>query len=331
MRVGVIGTGAMGQLHARHVAESSGHVLAGVMDIDRGRAEAAAASHDGCRVFTDGAALVNDPAIEAVIVATPDATHATLALECLQAGKPVLVEKPLAPVLDDAAEVVRAEVALGRRSIQVGFMRVYDPAHLEIRRLLDEGAIGTFGLFRGWHRNPYPEPALTRREVIISSAVHDIMTARWLFGREPQTAWAVGPDPAIGLDAHGTLESITLCFEGGGVAVIEANVASYAYEVGVELVGTGGLITTPLPQTTLVRRDATVRQAVDHSWRTRFVPAYRAEVQQWLDGVAAGQAPTGPSAWDGYATLAAAIAAARSVEAGRPVPVERMEKPEPYA
>lgn len=330
MRVGVIGTGGMGQLHARHVAEASGHTLAGVMDVDRARAEAVADGHDECGVFTDGPSLVNDPSIEAVIVATPDATHAPLALECLRAGKPVLVEKPLAPVLDDAAQVVEAEVALGRRLIQVGFMRVYDPAHLEIRRLLEEGAIGSFGLFRGWHRNPYPEPAMTRREVIVNSAVHDIMTARWLFGREPETAWAVGPDPSISLDGYGTLESITLRFEGGGIAVIEANIASFAYEVGVELVGKGGLITTPLPPSTLVRSDATVRQAVDRSWKTRFVAAYRAEVQQWLDGVAAGEAPTGPSAWDGYATLAAAIAAAGSVETGVPVPVQRIEKPAFY-
>lgn len=330
MRVGVIGTGGMGMLHARHVAESGGHTLAAVMDADRGRAEAAAAGHGGCAVFTDVLELIGSDEVEAVIVASPDHMHAPLALACLAAGKPVLVEKPLALELDDARGVVEAEVAIGRRLVQLGFMRHYDPAHLGIRHTLDEGTLGTLMLFRGWHRNPFPEPAMTRREVLINSAVHDLQSARWLFGREPAVVSAVGPDAGRGLDDPSLFESITMTFEGGGVAVVEANVSSYAYEVGVELVGTAGIVTTPLPAAPVIRADATVRQAVDRSWKTRFVPAYQAEVEAWLAAAAAGRAPTGPSAWDGYATLAAATAAVRSVAEGRPVPVERIGKPALY-
>jgi myo-inositol 2-dehydrogenase/D-chiro-inositol 1-dehydrogenase len=331
MRVGVIGTGGMGQLHARHVAGSGRHMLAGVMDVDRTRAEAAAAGHDGCAVFADGAELVNDPRVEAVIVATPDSTHAPLVLECLRAGKPVLVEKPLAPTPEEARSVVEAEVAGGRKLIQVGFMRLYDPAHLELRRAIDDGIIGRLLLFRGWHRNPFPEPALTRRETLVSSAVHDFMTARWLFGAEPVSVSSVGPDPSRGLDDPGLIEVVTLTFEGGGVAIVEANLVAYAYEVGVEVVGDRAIVTTPLPQAAIVRRGASASQAVDRSWKTRFVPAYRTEVDEWLAGVAAGRDPQGPSAWDGYATLAVAAAAVRSVADGKPVAVDRMPKPSFYA
>lgn len=331
MRVGVIGTGGMGQLHARHVTELAGHTLAGVMDVDRARAEAAASGHDGCAVFTDGAELINDAAIEAVVIATPDPTHAPLALECLKAGKPALVEKPLAPSLEAAAGVVEAEAAGGRHLIQVGFMRLYDPAHLEIRRAVDQGTIGRPLVFRGWHRNPFPEPQMTRRETLVNSAIHDFMTARWLFGAEPLTVSSVGPDPSLGLDDPGLIESVTITFEGGGVGIVEASLVAFAYEVGVEVVGDKGIVTTPLPQAAIVRSDAAVHQAVDRSWKTRFVPAYKAEVEQWLAGVAAGRDPSGPSAWDGYATLAVAAAAARSVEEGRPVAVERIAKPAFYA
>jgi len=331
MQVGVIGTGGMGQLHARHVSETAGHMLAAVMDVDADRAAAAAAGHAGCGVFTDALALINDPSVEAVIIATPDATHAPLALECLSAGKPVLVEKPLAPTLEDAAAVVAAEVASGRHLIQVGFMRLYDPAHLEIRRAIDEGMIGNLLLFRGWHRNPFPVPQMTRRETLVNSAVHDFMTARWLFGAEPTTVSAVGPDASRGLDDAGLIEAVTLTFEGGGVALVEANLVAFAYEVGVEVVGDTGIATTPLPQATIVRSNASACQSVDRSWKTRFVPAYKAEVEQWLAGVEAGLDPSGPSAWDGYATLAVAIAAAQSVEDGRPVTVDLIAKPAFYA
>lgn len=331
MRVGVIGTGGMGTLHARHVAGSGAHTLAAVMDVDGHRAREAAATCGGCAVFSDGVELIRAAAVEAVIIASPDETHAPLALACLEAGKPVLVEKPIAPEIDTAREVVEAEVALGRRLIQVGFMRHYDPAHLDARRTLDEGTLGTLMLFRGWHRNPPPDPALSRRQVLVRAAVHDIQSARWLFGREPLWVSVVGPDPSRGIDDPSVLESITMTFEGGGVAVIEVNVSAYAYEVGMELVGDAGIVTTPLPSAPIVRADAMVRQAVDRSWTTRFVPAYRAEVEAWLADAATGTALTGPSAWDGYATLAAAAAAVRSVEEGRPVAVERIPRPDLYA
>jgi myo-inositol 2-dehydrogenase/D-chiro-inositol 1-dehydrogenase len=331
MKVGVIGTGGMGTLHARHVAESRAHALAGVMDVDASRAREAAAGNAGCDVFTDALELIRSDTVEAVIIASPDETHAPLAIACLDAGKPVLVEKPLAPELDEARAVVEAEVALGRRLVQVGFMRHHDQAHLDVRRTLDEGTLGTLMLVRGWHRNPPPEPAMTRREVLVRSAIHDIESARWLFGREPVAVSVVGPDQARGPDDAALVESITMTFEGGGMAVIEVNVVAYAYEVGIELVGDAGIATTPLPSAPIVRAGATVRQAVERSWSTRFVPAYRDEVEAWLAGTAAGSAPAGPSAWDGYATLAAVAAAVRSVEEGRPVAVERIAKPALYA
>lgn len=331
MRVGVIGTGGMGQLHARHVSEARGHLLAGVADIDRGRAEAIASANGECAVFTDGHALINDPRIEAVIVASPDPTHAPLVLECIRLGKPVLAEKPLAPTLGDAQTVVEAEVAGGRKLVQVGFMRLYDPAHLEVRRAIDDGTVGRLHLLNLWHRNAFPEPPLSRRGNIVAGAVHDFMTARWLFGREPGSVWSVGPDQTLGVDDQSTLESVTVIFDGGGIAVVESSMIAYAYEVGVQAVGDRAIVTTPLPPSAIVRNDAGVRQSVDRSWRTRFVPAYRAEVEEWLAGAAAGCDPSGPSAWDGYATLAVCEAAVRSIEVSAPVAVERMSRPAFYS
>src|SRR5579871_2805954 len=135
--VGVIGTGVMGSEHARLIRqETPGAHLAGVFDADAARAQAVAAD---AVVFPDPRSLIASGRIDAVIIASPDATHAELTLACLAAGKHVLCEKPLASSAQDALRVVQAEVALNRRLIQVGYMRRFDPGYQEMKRVKDGG------------------------------------------------------------------------------------------------------------------------------------------------------------------------------------------------
>ena len=95
--VGMIGAGAIGRIHARNLAKRThGARLAAVMDVDAERAETVAAASGAGRVYADADALIADPEVDAVLIASPDATHAELALACIDAGKPVLCEKPLA-------------------------------------------------------------------------------------------------------------------------------------------------------------------------------------------------------------------------------------------
>jgi myo-inositol 2-dehydrogenase/D-chiro-inositol 1-dehydrogenase len=127
--VGLIGAGGMGMRHAenlhRHVGAA--HVAA-AYDLDRGRAEQVAALCGTAVVHDDPLRLIQDDRIEAVIIASPDATHAGFVQECLRWGKPVLCEKPLATSAADAAQVIEAECALGRRLVSVGLMRRFDPS-----------------------------------------------------------------------------------------------------------------------------------------------------------------------------------------------------------
>src|SRR5271168_793478 len=123
----------MGSEHARLVrCETPGAHLAGVFDADAARARAAAS---GATVFSDPRSLIASDRVAAVIIASPDATHAELVLACLEAGKPVLCEKPLASSAAEALQVVEAEVARGRRLIQVGYMRRFDAAYQEMKRI----------------------------------------------------------------------------------------------------------------------------------------------------------------------------------------------------
>ncbi len=131
--VGVIGTGGMGGMHAENLhSRVPGARLAAVADLDTARAEKLA-ERSGSAVFQDAVDLIRDDNVEAVVVASPDPTHAPLVLECLKNEKPVLCEKPLADSADAALKVVEAEVELGRKLVQVGFMRRYDPQHVAVK------------------------------------------------------------------------------------------------------------------------------------------------------------------------------------------------------
>jgi myo-inositol 2-dehydrogenase/D-chiro-inositol 1-dehydrogenase len=159
--IGVIGTGGMGGMHASNLHSAVADArLAAVSDVDAARAEKLA-EKSRAAVFQDGVDLIRDDGVEAVVIASPDPTHAPLVLECLKSEKPVLCEKPLADSADAALKVVEAEVELGKKLVQVGFMRRYDPQHVAVKEAVASGAVGTPVLFRGWHRNADLDPGIT--------------------------------------------------------------------------------------------------------------------------------------------------------------------------
>jgi myo-inositol 2-dehydrogenase / D-chiro-inositol 1-dehydrogenase len=127
VRVGVIGTGMIGQDHIRRITEViPGGRVAAVTDVDLDRAGQVAAGLAGARVHPTGQDLIADPDVDAVLVTSWGATHEEYVLAAIAAGKRVFCEKPLAPTAAGALRIVEAEMAAGRRLVQVGFMRRYD-------------------------------------------------------------------------------------------------------------------------------------------------------------------------------------------------------------
>ena len=295
--VGVIGTGVMGSEHARLVSrEIPGAHLAGVFDADAARAQAAAA---GATVFPDPRSLIKSDSVGAVIVASPDATHAELALACLEAGKPVLCEKPLASTAAEALRVVQAEVALKRRLIQVGYMRRFDPGYQEMKRIKDEGGVGTTVLLHNVHRNVSAPEWFTGPMAVTNSFVHEIDVSRWLTGSEMVSAHvASGPG--------GEPLMITMRTDRDEIVSTEVYVnAAYGYHVHAELVGRQGTIALSLPSLTMRNQARIGGVSYPDNWVPRFADAYRRQLTDWIGAVATG-IPVGASAWDGY--IASAIA-----------------------
>ena len=245
--VGVIGTGVMGAEHARLAArETPGAHLAGVFDAAPERARAVAA---GATIFSDPQSLIASDRVQAVIVATPDPTHAELALACMKAGKPVLCEKPLAASTADALRVVEAEVAVGRRLIQVGYMRRFDPGYQEMKRTIDEDGLGATVLLHNVHRNARAPEWFVGAMSVTNSFVHEIDISRWLLNSEMATAHVIaapGGDPLM----------ITMTTERGEIISTEVFMnADYGYHVHAEWVGRAGTVALAPPSATLTNRN----------------------------------------------------------------------------
>jgi myo-inositol 2-dehydrogenase/D-chiro-inositol 1-dehydrogenase len=331
--VGVIGTGGMGGMHAENLhSRAAGARLAAVADLDTARAEKLAERSGSVAVFRDAVDLIRDDNVEAVVIASPDPTHAPLALECLKNEKPVLCEKPLADSADAALKVVEAEVELGRKLVQVGFMRRYDPQHVAVKEAVESGAVGEPVVFKGWHRNADLDPGINSEWVVINATIHDIDSARWFLEQEIEEVYVRGVNtaPKLGEDVW-DLQLVQLSTSGGRMGSIETNVVSgYGYEVGVELVGERGTVRTAPPAGAVVRRERAASQRIEDGWLDRFHTAYVIEMQQWVESLHNGQ-PTGPDAWDGYASLVVADACLASLRSGAPQKVAKLDVPGLYA
>ena len=205
--------------------------------------------------------------MDAVLIASTDATHADITIACIEAGKPVLCEKPLATTLADAERVLRAELATGRRLVQVGFMREYDHAHRDLYDLLHSGAIGAALKVRSLHVNPRFVRELTIDSVITNSLIHDIHSARWIMPSEVESAYVQWVPADRNRPRSARLADIQLVFADGAIGSLEYNGDSgYGYEVTVEVTSETGT-SSPQP-TTRARLCANQAPAQARSRRT---------------------------------------------------------------
>jgi myo-inositol 2-dehydrogenase/D-chiro-inositol 1-dehydrogenase len=333
VRVGVIGVGMIGQDHIRRITRVlTGGIVSAVNDVDQERAGQAAAGLSGATVHETAADLIADDEVDAVLIASWGAAHEEQVIAAIAAGKPVFCEKPLAPSSDACLRIMDAELAAGRRLVQVGFMRRYDAGYRAMKATLDDGRLGPPLLMHCAHRNPSVPPYFTTEMTISDSAVHEMDIVRWLFGEEIVAATVLSPRRS-GQAPEGVQDPLILVLEMTGGALVDDELfvnARYAYDVRGEIVCEGG--TVALADTS----EVTVRTANQHGgripvdWRDRFIRAYDTELQEWLNAVAAGTS-AGPAAWDGYAAAAVTDAALEALRTGQRVPVTMAERPEFYA
>jgi myo-inositol 2-dehydrogenase / D-chiro-inositol 1-dehydrogenase len=331
VRVGIIGVGIMGADHARTiVSHVPGASLRAIYDADSERAKEIAAECGAETVAASPEALINDKTIDAVLIATPDATHGALATACIAARKPVLCEKPLAPTGKECLEVIAAEVKAGKQLVQIGYMRRFDPAYVEMKAAWKSGKLGQPLMFHCVHRNVSVPDWFTADMAIANSAVHEFDIARWVLESDLTTARVFAPaakTPGVVV----TPVFLVLTSASGQLVNIEIfNNATYGYDVRGELVCEKGTVSlrSPVHSETSLALGQNIPYPAD--WRPRFADAYRLQNQAWIRAIAADKLADGANAWDGYAANAVAEAGVASLAAGRTVEIKMGEQPKLY-
>jgi len=307
----------MGADHARKLARVvSGAELAAVTDFDA-RVAGAVAGEFGARVHADGVELIDDPAVDAVVIATRDDTHADLVLAALRAGKPVMCEKPLAPTADRCREVVAAQAALKIPVdlVTVGFMRRFDPPYIALREQVRSGELGAPLIAHCVSRTVHTYPGGDSASSITQSAIHELDIVPWLLDSPiVEVSWQHGrssvnsagrQDPQFYLmrTASDVLVTVELFLN-----------ARYGYDTRCEVVMEAGTSALTLP--THIVTDVERRRAVAYpeDWIPRYSDAYRIELQEWIDSIAKGRPSTLATAHDG---LRASLVADALVESMR--------------
>lgn len=333
LRIAVIGAGMMGADHARRIATRiSGARLELVCDVDRGRATAVADAVGGCRVLADPTRAITDPEIDAAVIVTPGPFHQGLLEAALSRRLPVLCEKPLTPEAETSLAVVEAEAAIGKRLIQVGFMRRFDPQYKLLKAVVDSGEMGRPLLFHCAHRAPSVPDSFTEDMLINDAVVHEFDVVRWLVGEEIEKVWVVEPRSGSRLVGGGSSPQIVQFETTSGVYVdVEINVnCEFGYQVRCEGVFETGTFEIGDNQGPVRQHGGAWGGGISSDFRFRFAQAYDEEVQMWVDSVASGK-PAGPSAWDGYAAAAVSEAAIRAQSAhGEPLQVKLALMPAIY-
>jgi len=334
LRIAVLGVGMMGADHVARISQKiAGARVSVVNDYVTEKAEQLAATIPGCRAISDPLDAIADPDVDAVVLATPGPTHEKQLLACLEYGKPVMCEKPLTTDVATSLEVVKREAELGKRLIQVGFMRRFDPEYSALKALLDGGELGRPLVMHCAHRNPVVPPNFDSSMIVKDSLVHEVDVTRFLFDEEITSVQIIKPaaNPAAPEGLQDPQIAVFATESSKHVDVEVFVTTGVAYEVRTEVVGEKGSAMIGL-DVGLLRKSAPGNWGgqITPSFKERFGQAYDIEIQRWVNAARAGDATgdytDGPGAWDGYAAAAVCAAGVRSLETDAAVAVDMVAR-----
>ena len=341
LRIGVLGCGPIAQAaHFESCTKARNADLYAVCDVADDLRQRMAATHAPERQYADYAAMLADPQLEAVIIATSDAFHVPASIQALEAGKHVLCEKPLGVTVEEVATLQHAVEKSGR-VLQVGHMKRFDPG-LQAAKAFIDTEMGQLLALKAWYcdsthrytmtdavqplmvtsaarRKPAKDPKADMREyLMLAHGCHLVDTARYLAGdivsvqarlseRFGARCWFVDTE-----FANGTLGHLDLT-----VAV------RMDWHEGLQLYGQHGSVIAKTYNPWYYRssdveifheKDATTRRPLGADGHF-----YRRQVEGFADVILHGAPMTGANVHDGMASVRTMVAIARSAESGRRV------------
>ena len=325
LKIGLLGAGRIGQVHAAAISAHPDSVLAAVSDVYVPAAEALATPYDAAVKSSDE--IIADSAIDAVLVATSTDTHSDLIEAATRAGKAVLCEKPVDLSLA-RARVCLANAEQTGQPVMVGFNRRFDPNFALIKAGLAAGEIGKAELLSITSFDPAPPPVSYIKVsggLFRDMMIHDFDMANFIMGEAPVSISATGScvvDPEIGAAGDIDTAIVTLTYADGKLAVIKnSRRAGYGYDQRLEVLGADGLLqVNNMLESSVVKSttDGVVSAKPTYFFLERYMPAYRAEWAAFVEAVKADN-PMPVTLEDGVQALAMAEAAKQSLDTGKPV------------
>lgn len=325
LTIGLLGAGRIAGVHAQAITANPRSRLAAVSDQIAEAAQTLAATSGAQAMTTE--AIIADPSIDAVLIATPTDTHSDLIEAAVAAGKAVFCEKPVDLSLA-RARACQSVAETSGKPVMIGFNRRFDPSFGALKTALDAGEIGTPELLSITSFDPAPPPV---SYVKVSGGlyrdmmIHDFDMSRFIMGDTPVTIHAAGQsiiDPEIGAAGDVDTAVVTMTYADGRIAVIKnSRRAAYGYDQRLEVLGSKGMLQAKNLAENLVVKSTdqgVIGAKPTYFFLERYMPAFQAE---WAAFVAAVLDQTTPPVTiaDGVAALAMAEAATRSSQSGQPV------------
>jgi len=328
IRIGIIGAGRIGRLHAenlaRHIPDAA---VISIADVFQEAAERCAGELGIPKAFKEPSRIFEDPDVEAVLICSSTDTHASLIEQAAEAGKHIFCEKPIAldiPRIDRALEAVKREGVL----LQIGFNRRFDPNFQRAYDLVAAGKIGRPHVLRITSRDPEPPPpeyVKVSGGIFLDMMIHDFDMARYLMQDEVEEVYAAGAvlvDPRIGDLGDVDTAAVTLHFRSGAIGVIDnSRRAVYGYDQRAEVFGEKGaiVVSNPKPDTAVISDEQGDHTSpLLHFFVERYTDSYVAEIKAFIKCIRSGKEPP-VTGLDGKVAVVMGYAAKLSYEEHRPV------------
>lgn len=336
LKIGVIGVGELGFAHAKNIAFRIGNgELVAINSRTQKTIDRVSEDLDNPKAYTDYKELLKDPEVEAVVIASSTAVHKQQAIDALNAGKHVFIEKPIGMDVKECLEI-KAVAEKSDKEFFVGFMRRYDPSYIEAKRRIDAGEIGTPILYRGYSWDPvWVAEYLAKRADengcwFLDMGVHDYDLARWFLGCEAKKVFASGGAYAYPIfDKTNDIDNgyALIEFENKSAAfVYPGRTAAHGSHVESEIIGTKGSIRIgddpAIDKLKHYTSDGITKKVYTH-YLERWDQAYINEVQAFIDVVLGKTDVKGPDALDGTLAVMMGLTVQKAYVSGE---LEKFEK-----
>lgn len=325
VRVGIIGAGRIGRVHAKAITQMDGAEVAMIADpFDKfGKAAASDFNTVWSANWED---MLSDDSISGIVIGSPTPYHAEQIIKSAEAGKAIFCEKPISndlATIDKCLQVVSDTNA----RLLIGFQRRFDANFMAVRDNVQAGTIGEVRMFQINSRDPAPPPAEYLAQsggIFLDMMSHDFDQARFCTGAEIESVYVTGKAFEEAAQQANDLDTVlvTLKMSNGAFGTIgNSRRCAYGYDQRIEVFGSKGMLSSnnrTEHSVDVVTEEGTRNPLIYSFFMDRYAKAYSGAMQAFVQMIKDGSAPL-VTGLDGRAPIVAAMAANKSYAEGRPV------------